>query len=256
MVSTTRAWFPYRNHGSRLEIFGFPHAGAGSTAFGGLREAVSQRGAALVPAVLPGRERRLRERPHRDMDGLLADFAEMAAADGHVLFEGDYALLGHCSGALIAYEIARILENAPCRPPQLVVVSGSLPPDLIRDTGTSALSTRDLFAHTAALGGTPATLLDDPDFLEMIERPLRADWTLFDGYVHRPGAPLGAPVLAVRGSADPDVSDTALQQWRAVTTGEFSTLELPAGHWPLAGTGSTTLADEVLAVLARIGHPV
>jgi surfactin synthase thioesterase subunit len=250
-VSTVKAWFPYRKGGGGLEIFGFPHAGAGSTVFAGLREALAQFDVALVPAVLPGRERRLRERPHCDMPALLADFEQMARASGFAPFEGDYALLGHCSGALVAYEIARLLERAPCAPPRLLVVSGSLPPPMIRDTGTSALSTPELFARTADLGGTPPALLQDPDFLDMIERPLRADWTLFDRYVHRPAEPLSTPVLAVRGAADPDVSAAALQRWRDETTEDFSTLELPAGHWPLGGDGSAALADAVPAALER-----
>jgi surfactin synthase thioesterase subunit len=250
-VSTAKAWFPYRKGGRETEIFGFPHAGAGATVFAGLREALAQRGVRLVPAVLPGRERRLREQPHQDMSALLAEFEAMARATDFEPFTGDYALLGHCSGALIAYEIARILEDAPCAPPRLLIVSGSLPPPLIRDTGTSALSTPDLFSRTADLGGTPPALLQDPAFLDMVERPLRADWTLFDHYVHQATTPLRTPVLAVRGAADPAVSDAALRRWRDETTGEFSTLELTAGHWPLAGKGSTALAEAVPAALGR-----
>lgn len=245
------AWFPFRKGGQEPEIFGFPHAGAGVTVFAGLREALARRGMRLVPAVLPGRERRLRERPHQDMSALLAEFEAMARASDYEPFTGDYALLGHCSGALIAYEIARILEDAPCAPPRLLIVSGSLPPPMIRHTGTSTLSTADLFSRTADLGGTAPALLQDPDFLDMVERPLRADWTLFDHYVHRATAPLRTPVLAVRGAADPDVSAAALRRWRNETTGEFSTLELASGHWPLAGAGSIALADAVPAALGR-----
>jgi surfactin synthase thioesterase subunit len=248
-MSTAKAWFPYRKAGTDFELFAFPHAGAGSTVFAVLREALSHRGVTLVPAVLPGRERRLRDAPHRDMDSLLAEFEDMAARDGFAAFLGEYALLGHCSGALVAFEIARILERSPCRDPQLLVVCSCLPPPLIRDTGMSRLPTRELFSRTASMGGTPDALMLDPDFLEMLERPLRADWLLFDGYVHRPGAKLKTPVLAIRGIDDPDLSADDLRAWRDQTSGGFSTMELESGHWALTGAGSSVLAREIPAAL-------
>ena len=36
------------------------------------------------------------------------------------------------------------------------------------------------------MGGTPQTLMANPDFLDFVERPLRADWVLFDRYRYRP----------------------------------------------------------------------
>lgn len=248
-MSTAKAWFPYRHGAGDFELFAFPHAGAGSTVFSVLREALSHRGVALVPAVLPGRERRLRDTPHQDMDSLLAEFGDMAGRDGFSAFAGEYALLGHCSGALIAFEIARMLERSPCRDPQLLVVCSCLPPPLIQDTGMSRLPVQQFFAQTASIGGTPDALLRDPDFLEMLERPLRADWLLFDGYVYRPAAKLKTPILAIRGVDDPHLSAAALPQWRDQTSGGFSTLELESGHWALTEAGSSVLAREISAAL-------
>ncbi|WP_431873302.1 thioesterase II family protein [Amycolatopsis sacchari] len=250
-MPSARAWFPYRKPTDACELFAFAHAGAGSTVFSGLREALSGSCVALVPAVLPGRERRLRDAPHRDLPSLLAEFESMAIADEFSAFTGDYALLGHCSGAIVAFEIARLLEAAPCRGPRLLVVCSCLPPPLIRDTGTSRLPAGELFARTAELGGTPDALLADPEFLEMLERPLRADWELFDGYAHRPGPKLKTPILAVRGVDDPDLPAADLERWRDQTSGGFSTLELAAGHWALADAGAAVLAREIPAVLGE-----
>ncbi|MGW4400385.1 thioesterase II family protein [Amycolatopsis nivea] len=249
-MSTAKAWFPYRRKAGELELFSFAHAGAGSTVFSSLRQALARTGIAVAPAVLPGRERRLRDAPHREIGGLLAEFERMALADGAEAFAGEYALLGHCSGAIVAYEVARLLEAAPGPGPRLLVVVSCLPPPLIRDTGTSGLPTRELFARTAALGGTPDALLGNEDFLDMIERPLRADWELFDGYRHRPGPKLAAPILAVRGRDDPDLSAAELARWQDETTGSFSTLELDAGHWALTAAGAEVLAAEIPAELA------
>jgi len=248
-MSTTRAWFPYRKGADDVELFAFPHVGAGSTVFSVLRSALSGTGVALIPAVLPGRERRLREEPHQDMDSLLAEFEDMAVRDGFSAFTGTYALLGHCSGALVAFEIARLLERSPCPNPQLLVVCSSLPPSLIRDTGMSRLPTRDLLARTAAMGGIPDALMADPDFVDMMMRPLRADWSVVDRYVDRADSPLTTPILAIRGTGDPDVSAADLAVWRDQTSGGFSTVELESGHWAISRSGSAELAQAIPAAL-------
>jgi surfactin synthase thioesterase subunit len=245
-MSTANAWFPYRAGGNDVEVFAFPHAGAGSTAFAALREALSGTSVSLVPVVLPGRERRMREKPHQDLDALLADFEQMAAEDGFAAFQGDYALLGHCSGAMIAFEVARILERSPCRSPHLLISCSCLPPQLIRDTGISRLPTPELFSRA---GGTPDALLTDPAFVTMLERPLRADFVLFDEYAYRPGEKLATPILATRGPDDPDLSAAELQAWGEQTSGGFATMEVGSGHWALTPDGTAVLASRIPAAL-------
>ncbi len=248
-------WFPYRRADGGLEVFAFAHAGAASTVYNPLRAVLRRDGVALTAAVLPGHGKRLRERPHRRMDTLVAEFADLARRDGYAAFQGDYALIGHCSGSLVAYEVAQHLVRAPCRDPRLLVVCSCLPPRLIFDTGMGRLPTRQLIAQTADMGGTPAALLDDPDFLEMIEPALRADWELFDSYVRRPDAPrLPVPILAVRGAEDPNCEARYLKLWQEETTATLLTAELDAGHWALEDEGSAVLAREIQAALAVVGR--
>jgi surfactin synthase thioesterase subunit len=249
---STAAWFPYRKDAGDLELISFAHAGAGSAAFGPLRRALNGTGVKISPAVLPGRERRLQEEPYRRMETLLADFEELARADGYASFTGDYGLLGHCSGALVAYEIARILERSPCPDPRLLVVCSCLPPPLIRDTGTGRLPTERLLAETSEMGGTPMTLFDNKEMVKIMERPLRADWVLFDGYEHSPSSALRVPIFAVRGAQDADVTAADLVRWGEETTGDFLTASLDAGHWVLTEAGSSALAREIPAALAAV----
>jgi surfactin synthase thioesterase subunit len=247
-------WFPYRRGASGFELFAFPHAGAGLTVFNSLREALGS-SVSVIPAVLPGRGRRTREAPHQSMDSLLAEFQDMAQRDQYSTFTGNYGLIGHCSGALIAYEIAKILVRSPCANPQLLVVCSCLPPPVVRDTGTGRLPTRELLAQTAMMGGTPVALMDDRDFLEVLERPLRADWRLYDGYAYQPSPQLPIPILAVRGAADPDISSADLRLWHNHTSREFVMKDADAGHWTLTPEGSSVLAREIPAILAAAAMP-
>ncbi|GIF62814.1 thioesterase [Asanoa ishikariensis] len=254
-MSSVEKWFPYRRGAGGLELFAFPHAGAASTVFNDLREHLRLSGVALSAAVLPGHGRRLRETPHRRIEPLLAEFDAMARRDGYAAFMGDYALLGHCSGALVAYEVAQLLVRAPCRNPRLLVVCGCLPPRVVFDTGMGRLPTRELLAQTASMGGTDESLMADPDFIEMIERPLRADWELYDGYVFRPAPPLPVPILAIRGAEDENVDTTDLSVWQEQTREPLVTAELGAGHWALEAEGSVELARQIVTALAPAVRP-
>ena len=248
-------WFPYRKETGGFEFFAFPHAGAGSTVFNSLRDALAADETTLTPAVLRGRGRRVNEEPHQSMDALLAEFEEMARRDGYAAFQGEYGLLGHCFGAIVAYEIARLLVRAPCADPRLLVVCSCVPPDAIRDTGMSRLPTPELLAETAAMGGMPADLLDNPDFLEMLEPPLRGDWTICDRYVHEATSKVSVPILAVRGSGDPYVRAEDLSGWQDHTSEELVTADLEAAHLVLAEENSSALAREVTAALSAIRSP-
>jgi surfactin synthase thioesterase subunit len=251
-MSSVESWFPYRRAASGFELFAFPHAGGATTVFSDLREALGRGGIALSAAVLPGHGRRVRETPHRRMEPLLAEFGEMARSTGFSAFMGDYGLLGHCSGALIAYEIAKLLVRAPCRNPRLFVVCSCLPPRLIFDTGMGRLPTRELLAQTAAMGGSEDQLMADPDFVTMIERPLRADWEMYDGYRHRPAAPLPLPILAVRGTEDGNVDLPDMRLWQEQTDQQLLTAELDSDHWVIDEKGSARLAREISAAVAAV----
>lgn len=252
-MSVVDTWFPYRKGTGTVELFAFPHTGAASSVFNILRRVLDQDGVALSAAVLPGHGRRVREEPHRSMDTLLADFEEAARRGAYSAFRGRYALLGHCSGALIAYELAKLLVRSPCRNPRLLVVCNCPPPPLIYDSGMSRLSTEELFARTASMGGTPDALMADPDFLTVLERPLRADWALSDEYVYRPSAALPVPMLAVRGADDPFVEATDLPLWRKHTNQTFWTAEVGTGHWSLADAASEKLGREIRTALSAAG---
>lgn len=251
-MPTFEKWFPYRRETGGFELFAFPHVGAGPTLFHALREAGRSEGMAVTGALLPGRGRRIREAPHRTMNALLAEFEETARQDDFAAFSGDYGLLGHCSGSLVAFEIARLLVRSPCPNPRLLVICSCRPPELIPDTGTGGLPRDEMFARTAAIGGIDDALLADDDLLDVLERPMRADWEIFDRYVHRPGPPLPLPILAVRGASDETVPVAEQPRWQAHTCEPLQTIELNTDHWVLSEECAPPLARGIFTTLSAI----
>src|SRR6185312_10910843 len=105
-------------------------------------------------------------------------------------------------------------------------------------------------ARTAALGGTADALLADDDLLDVLERPMRADWEVFDRYAPGPGEPLPVPILAVRGADDDTVPPAEQPRWQARTSEPLRTAEVGRDHWVLSAEGSRSLAGEIAATLA------
>ncbi len=231
-------------------ILCFPHAGAGASFFAQWRTSVSE-GCVLVPVDLPGKEKRLSEKPHRRVSDLVAQLVPelrgaIGGADRVVLF-------GHSFGAVLAYEVAAALSEDGGHD-LLLVVSGSAGP-ATKTSGTARLTGRDdasFLEGIRRLTGYRHPALDDPELRELLLPGLRADVEMAETYEHDALQSLAHPVIAVRGAEDALVSSAAAAEWAAVTSGGFRLETVPGGHmylvdrWPtVVGLIESALANEV-----------
>jgi surfactin synthase thioesterase subunit len=67
----------------------------------------------------------------------------------------------------------------------------------------------------------------------MILPPVRGDYHAIECYVHRPGALLDCPVIALVGDADDSVDLAEAQAWEGHTEGEFTLHSFSGGHFYL-----------------------
>ena len=222
-----------------VRLFCFSHAGAGASTFGAWAGPLARAGVDVCPVQLPGRENRFREPPHHRLEPLLE-------ALGSALFrhlDRPYALFGHSLGALLAYELARVLSAVGLRPERLLV-SGRIAPQL-RDTRPAmhGLSDTELVAGLRELGGIPDALLDNRELLAMQLPTLRADLAVNETYRHVAGPPLEVPVTAFGGDRDPKVGIAELRAWARTTRAGFRASVLPGGHFFIAGSRNRLLAE-------------
>lgn len=212
-----------------VQVFCVPHAGGTSSAF---RRWQGRIGAGLspVPLELAGRGPRSGE--------AFSTTVHAAAADLITQLEGKrsgggFILLGHCMGAVIAFEMARALRRRDAEEPVLLVVSGRNPPYLPNEWSrkVAPLPDDELFRELQTVGGVPAGLSRAMAgaFLPVF----RADQSMVRDYEVGGTEPLiGPPVLALAGDGDFMTSDALLPQWADYTQRHTCTVrKLPGNHY-------------------------
>ncbi len=242
-------WFTGRRGDPQasVRLFCIAHAGGGGSFFLPWQRALGPE-VEVWPVVLPGREARLRERPHERMEDVLGPLHEAVRA--HT--DRPWALFGHSMGAVVAYELARACTADGGLEPAHLFVSARRAPHLpARRPSLSALPDEVFLRAVTALNGTPADVLAQPDLVAMFLPCIRADFALNDGYVPLPGPRLRCPVSASVGRLDPEARGEELDAWAHVTSGAFRPRSFDGDHFYLKDG-----RDELLAVIRSDLAPV
>lgn len=222
-------WIPrYRpGTGIRLRLFCLPYAGGGTVPFRDWSRDLPK-GVEVVPVCLPGREARIEEPPLRDARELAA-----AIRDGlRDYLDLPFAVFGHSMGALLAFELTRLLRRDPGKQPVHLVVSGHRGPHLpypvppIRDLGPERF-----VEELRRYDGTPPEALGSAELIELLLPALRADFTVCETYEYAEDDPLECPIAAYGGLRDPDVPRADLEAWAKHTKGEFVVRMFHGGHF-------------------------
>lgn len=224
----TNPWLAYSrpNPAGRLRLFCLPYAGGGASVFRAWFKAFS-REIDVCAVQLPGRETRLKERPWRAMPELVRDLAQ--GLEPHL--DLPFVLFGHSMGALISFELTRHLRHQGAPLPLHLFVSGCRAPQLPRTEDQKHLcSDSELWEELRRLGGTPAEVLEDGEFIDWYLPTLRADFAVCETYEYVHEAPLSCSITALHGERDEEVSYEDSQKWSTQTQRAFSLLTFPGEH--------------------------
>ncbi|KQS63658.1 thioesterase II family protein [Modestobacter sp. Leaf380] len=224
-----------------------PHAGGGGSTFRGWGDGLPP-GVDLCAVRLPGRESRLREPLVTRMGDLVSQLVGGLSDQ----LDLPYALFGYCSGALTAFELARLLEQTGRPPAHLFVCACPSPSSVRRDSAVHRMSSTDLADHLRALGVVPPVIIDDPGLFALFEPSVRADYEVFESDTYRPGDPLRVPVTVFGALDDVTTSVETMMRWREETTGDF-TLRLFPGDHAFFDRRRASIVQLVAAELGGIG---
>jgi medium-chain acyl-[acyl-carrier-protein] hydrolase len=214
-----------------FRLFCFPYAGAGASVFRDWHKEVPSV-ADVVPVQLPGREGRWSEQPVQDLP-LLA--ATVATALEPLLIE-PYAFFGHSMGALIAFELARVIRRRGLPLPVHLFVSATRAPH-VPDREPSVHHLPDVLLWKTVMrdyGAPQAGAALNPEMAAIVLPILRADFRMCESYKPSWEDPLPFPLTAYGGRHDLRVTYADLSAWSSYTTGPFRMRLFPGGHFFLS----------------------
>jgi surfactin synthase thioesterase subunit len=212
-----------------------PWAGAGAAPFRSWAPFVGKN-RRIYAARLAGREGRVREPVPASLESVVSELAEAVAE----LPADRVDLFGHCSGAIIAFELARALRTRSSPVPRRLIVAGQVAP---RRFAASAPAVNDAQRYV------PEDVLADEELTRLLMGIVQADLAAFTRYSYAPGDPLDMPITALRGGHDSYIDDGDLQSWAEESTRTLTCVRVDEADALFTGTAWGRLAEEVLQAL-------
>jgi medium-chain acyl-[acyl-carrier-protein] hydrolase len=249
LVTAINDWLPYQKPDSRaaIRLFCFPYAGGNALVYrkwlDGLPSFVE-----VCPVQLPGRGKRLQEKPLTR----LTDVVEAVADAIRPQLDRPFALFGHSMGAMISFELARLLRREGERQPSHLFLSGRRAPQFPRtDPPTFHLPEPEFLEKLRELNGTPAEVLEHEELMRLMIPLLRADFEVVQTYDYVEEPPLNCSISVYGGLQDDEVATDHLKGWRAHTASSFELRMFPGNHF-FINTAQPLLMQKIATDLQRL----
>ncbi|MFF1379619.1 thioesterase II family protein [Streptomyces sp. NPDC058308] len=227
---------------ARARLLCLPHAGGSASFYLPFSRSLAP-DVDVLTVQYPGRQ----DRRHEPCVDSIAGLADALVDEVLPWADRPLAVFGHSMGAMVAFELARRLEQRGTQP-LVVFASGRRAPSRRRED-SSPVHLRDekgLIAELRALSGTDARVFEDEDLLRMALPAIRSDYKAAETYRYVPGPPLAAPVRAHVGVDDPKATLDEVRSWATHTAGGFEMDTHPGGHFYL-----TDQMPDVAAAVSR-----
>ncbi|MHC4617195.1 MAG: thioesterase II family protein [Planctomycetota bacterium] len=213
---------------AQLRLFCFPYAGGGVSIFR-IWQSQLPTSVQLCPVQLPGREDRLREKPHNRLQTLVSDLADALEPYINGL---PFAFFGHSMGALISFELSRELRQRSQNKPLCLYLSAHRAAHLPdRRPPIHHLPDDRFLLELRRLEGTPKEVFEEQELMTLLLPALRADFALCETYTFAPQPPLSSRIVAFGGLEDREVAVEELSAWQEQTENSFKLWMLPGNHF-------------------------
>ncbi len=200
----------------KLQLFCFHYAGGGANFFKNWPNYLDS-GIEVNAIRLPGRESLSFYKPYTSLDPLVLDLFSIISP----VLKFPFILFGHSMGSLIAFELARKLENSGYYPSHLYL-SACGHPNYIVKKQRHLLTDNEL--TSSILSHPKLNLINEKykiELLPIILPTIRADYTIYDTYQYQPSAKLYTSITALGGNVDYVHHKKLLRYWRTETCSQF-----------------------------------
>jgi medium-chain acyl-[acyl-carrier-protein] hydrolase len=236
---------------TRIRLVCLPYAGGNSSLFRSWSRSLPSE-VQVCSVQLPGRHRRLGERPMTRMAPLVDALEDVIAR----LSDVPLAFFGQCSGALIGYELARKLRRTSRGAVRHLFIASCPAPELYTHrTPLHALPDEAFFAALERMGGTPSEVLATPELRAFVAPALRADLELVETYAYVEEEPLSCPITTFHSSEDRMVTEEEMRPWQRHTRSEVVQYTMPGTHYILDQSESKVLEAIERALSAILDEP-
>jgi surfactin synthase thioesterase subunit len=220
----------------------FPYAGGGAAIFHKWQSLTDI--CHVSPVLLPGRERKLRIQPYRDIYQLIDDLIPIFDSP----FKKGFTLFGHSMGALIIYELTEKLSKTNRQLPTRIILSGRCPPHHQSEIRlVHKLPDEEFLEELISLGGTQRQLIEDPEMRSLLLPLLRADFELVASHRKQPRPMLAIPIHVFGGRYDRSTPEHILREWAHYTSSDFHFSMFEGNHFFIRNKQS-----EVLTTIRQI----
>lgn len=222
---------------SGLTLVCIPWAGAGAAPFRPWGPVVGE--AATVYGVrLAARENRRMEPPAKSLTQVIDETVQELLGLG----VRRVALFGQCSGALLAFELAKALFKS-CHDLEVthLIVASQLPPSVFTKVGVES--------RQALTQYVPEDLREEPELVEVLLPIIAGDINLVADYSYSPDVSLDVPLTVIYGARDEVLDRAKVDGWRLETNGPTNFYEIAGADHLLGGAAWLKLAKIVGATL-------
>ena len=220
-----------------LRLFCFPYAGGGSMVYRSWPQDLPDQ-VEVCCVQPPGRENRLAESPFTCLSLLVQTLAD----ELYPFFDRPFAFFGHSLGALVSFEVIRLMRDRFGLNPVHLFISGYRAPHLPNpDLPVHQLPCDEFEMQLRRLHGTPEEVLQDKELMQIMIPLLRADFAVHETYSYLLSAPLDCPISAFGGWNDEHASYEELDLWRQHTQNYFNLQMFDGDHFFLRNARSNLL---------------
>ncbi|AZK48673.1 thioesterase [Paenibacillus lentus] len=211
-----------------VDLFCLPYAGGSSTIFSSWNRELDSH-IHCVPIELSGRGRRFGDLLYANMEESVADVFNILTRD-HEL--DSYAIFGHSMGGIIAYELAKKIEQNGLKRPEKVFVSATQPPIHNKSKKWSELPDDEFMECLTSLGGIDLELLNNKEFLDLYIPILKADFSMIENYrFNHKDRPINTDLVILSAADDPYIHREKLNDWATFTSKEAIFHEFEGNHF-------------------------
>jgi surfactin synthase thioesterase subunit len=223
-------WFPFGTGGDApVRLLCLPHAGAGASVYRAWSRGLPA-WITTCPLQPPGREKRRSEMPITSARELARQLAPEIIRTVRL----PYAIFGHSTGALCAFEVSREIRRLDGPLPVHLFVAGRRAPRIpMTRSELAGLGAGELAELLRKLGGTSEHVLASPQLMGLLQPLLAADFQVNEVYAYSAEPRLPVPITAFASTRDHFAATDDVAGWQDETGAGYTQLVLEGSHFAI-----------------------